>query len=48
MKFGSLYSTAAAVGMASAHSIMQRVTVGSTTHQQGEGIYMPSYDGVGE
>jgi hypothetical protein len=48
MKFAGVYCTVATLGMASAHSIMQRVAVGSTTYQQGEGIYMPSYDGVGE
>jgi hypothetical protein len=42
MKFISLSFTAATLGMATAHTIMQRVTVGSTTYDQGEGIYMPS------
>lgn len=46
MKLASIYCTVAALGLASAHTIMQRVTVGSTTYQQGERIYMPSYNGV--
>jgi cellulase len=44
MKFGGLYCMAAALGMASAHTLSCRTTVGSTTYQQAEGIYMPSND----
>jgi hypothetical protein len=46
MKATTIQSLALALSMASAHSIMQQVGVGSTINEQGVGIYMPSDDSV--